>query len=287
MSNRRGRRPAATDRRAGRTRRRPGGAGGRDDARRLALGGGGAKASRAGGRHRARRDRRQPLSAAAVVTAAPRLSPAGDPGRGRAGGVAGHRAARARHLRQRSAARDRRDQEISSGAWIGTVVVSVVFAVGLFFVVPVGLTSLIKHQLGSSLLFWLVEGAAADGDLPGLPGAAVAAARPAARVRVPRRRAQGDLLLRGRRRADPDASQALLAAAPALRDELPADRDDHGHLRVRADRAAGLVDPGADPDPRRAADRRAVVRGDQVRRAATAAAAGSARSCTPACSCSG
>jgi uncharacterized protein YqhQ len=33
-----------------------------------------------------------------------------------------------------------------------------VFAVGLFFVVPVGLTSLIKHQLGSSLLFWLVEG---------------------------------------------------------------------------------------------------------------------------------
>ena len=31
-------------------------------------------------------------------------------------------------------------------------------AVGLFFVVPVGLTSLIKHQLGSSVLFWLVEG---------------------------------------------------------------------------------------------------------------------------------
>ena len=34
----------------------------------------------------------------------------------------------------------------------------VVFAIGLFFVVPVGLTSLIKHQLGSSVLFWLVEG---------------------------------------------------------------------------------------------------------------------------------
>jgi uncharacterized protein YqhQ len=50
------------------------------------------------------------------------------------------------------------DQEISSGAWFGTVLVSVVFAVGLFFVVPVGLTSLIKHQLGSSVLFWLVEG---------------------------------------------------------------------------------------------------------------------------------
>jgi uncharacterized protein YqhQ len=49
-------------------------------------------------------------------------------------------------------------EEISSGAWIGTVVLSVVLAVGLFFLVPVGLTSLIKDQLGSSVLFWLVEG---------------------------------------------------------------------------------------------------------------------------------
>ncbi|MGB9186216.1 MAG: DUF1385 domain-containing protein, partial [Solirubrobacteraceae bacterium] len=50
------------------------------------------------------------------------------------------------------------EEEISSGAWFGTVLVSVAFAIGLFFVVPVGLTSLIKSQLGSSLLFWLVEG---------------------------------------------------------------------------------------------------------------------------------
>jgi len=50
------------------------------------------------------------------------------------------------------------EQEISGGAWFGTVLVSVVFAVGLFFVAPVGLTSLIKGQLGSSWLFWLVEG---------------------------------------------------------------------------------------------------------------------------------
>ncbi len=49
--------------------------------------------------------------------------------------------------------------QISTGAWIATVVVSLAFAVGLFFVLPVGLTSLIKHQLGSSVLFWLVEGA--------------------------------------------------------------------------------------------------------------------------------
>jgi len=31
-------------------------------------------------------------------------------------------------------------------------------AIGLFFVIPVGATSLIKDQLGSPLLFWLVEG---------------------------------------------------------------------------------------------------------------------------------
>jgi len=49
-------------------------------------------------------------------------------------------------------------QEISGGTWAGTVVIALVFAVGLFFVVPVSLTSLVKHQLGSSLLFWLVEG---------------------------------------------------------------------------------------------------------------------------------
>jgi len=50
------------------------------------------------------------------------------------------------------------EQEISSGAWAGTVVFALLFAVGLFFVVPVGLTSLVKHQLGSSVLFWAVEG---------------------------------------------------------------------------------------------------------------------------------
>ena len=47
---------------------------------------------------------------------------------------------------------------ISGGVWFGTVLVSLAFAVGLFFVAPVGLTSLIRHQLGSSWVFWLVEG---------------------------------------------------------------------------------------------------------------------------------
>jgi uncharacterized protein YqhQ len=50
------------------------------------------------------------------------------------------------------------EEEISGGMWFGTVVVAIALAVGLFFVVPVGLTSLIKDQLNSSFLFWLVEG---------------------------------------------------------------------------------------------------------------------------------
>src|SRR6476469_1060343 len=50
------------------------------------------------------------------------------------------------------------EEPISGGMWAGTVLVAVALAVGLFFVVPVGLTSLIKDQLGSSFLFWLVEG---------------------------------------------------------------------------------------------------------------------------------
>ena len=50
-------------------------------------------------------------------------------------------------------------QEIPGAVWAGTIVIAVVFAIGLFFLVPVGITSLIKGQLGdSSVLFWLIEG---------------------------------------------------------------------------------------------------------------------------------
>jgi uncharacterized protein YqhQ len=49
-------------------------------------------------------------------------------------------------------------QEIPRAVWAGTVIVAMVLAIVLFFLIPVGLTSLIKNQLGSSVLFWLVEG---------------------------------------------------------------------------------------------------------------------------------
>src|SRR5689334_2317158 len=49
-------------------------------------------------------------------------------------------------------------QEIPKAVWIGTIVVALAFAVVLFFLIPVGLTSLVKDQLGSSVLFWVIEG---------------------------------------------------------------------------------------------------------------------------------
>jgi uncharacterized protein YqhQ len=49
-------------------------------------------------------------------------------------------------------------EEIGGWMWGATIAFSLLLAVGLFFVVPVGLTSLIKDQLGNAFLFWLVEG---------------------------------------------------------------------------------------------------------------------------------
>ncbi len=49
-------------------------------------------------------------------------------------------------------------QEIPRVVWAGTVVVAIALSVVLFFLIPVGITSLIKSQLHSSLLFWLIEG---------------------------------------------------------------------------------------------------------------------------------
>src|ERR671910_3419443 len=49
-------------------------------------------------------------------------------------------------------------EPIGGFTWGITIALSLVLAIGLFFVIPVGATSLIKDELGSALLFWLVEG---------------------------------------------------------------------------------------------------------------------------------
>jgi uncharacterized protein YqhQ len=49
-------------------------------------------------------------------------------------------------------------EEIGGLLWGVTIALSLALSVGLFFVIPVGATSLIKDWLGSAFLFWLVEG---------------------------------------------------------------------------------------------------------------------------------
>ncbi len=150
-----------------------------------------------------------------------------------------------------------RSRRSRAAMWAGTVVLALAMAIVLFFLVPVGLTSLIKGQLGSSVLFWLVEGIVRTAIFLGYMLLL-------SRVRDLRRVFEyhgaehktiscyeaGLPLTPGQR-------AALLAPAPALRHELPARRDDRRDLRVRADRPAGLVLAGDHAHPRRAADRRA------------------------------
>jgi uncharacterized protein YqhQ len=52
---------------------------------------------------------------------------------------------------------DGKKEEIGGAAWATTIVLSLVLAVGLFFVVPVGITSLFKDSLPNSLVFVIVE----------------------------------------------------------------------------------------------------------------------------------
>ncbi len=50
------------------------------------------------------------------------------------------------------------EEEISAAMWAGAIVGGLALAIGLFFVVPVALTSLVRDQLGSAFVFWVVEG---------------------------------------------------------------------------------------------------------------------------------
>ncbi len=49
------------------------------------------------------------------------------------------------------------EEEIGGGMWAGTVAFAILFAVGLFFLLPAGLTSLLKDSLPNSVVFVVVE----------------------------------------------------------------------------------------------------------------------------------
>ena len=56
-----------------------------------------------------------------------------------------------------SAQADEEEETIGRGAWAGTVAFSVLFAIGLFFLVPVGIASLLKPELHPAFVFVLFE----------------------------------------------------------------------------------------------------------------------------------
>src|SRR5262249_41693466 len=104
-----------------------------------------------------------------------------------------------------------------------------------------------------------------DGVRP-LPGRPQLHPVAAARLRVPRGRAQGDQRLRGRGRPDTRERAAAFTDPPSLRHGIPALGDGGQRLRVRAPRAARLVLADREPDRASSGDRRHRVRADPVRR---------------------
>ena len=52
---------------------------------------------------------------------------------------------------------DDEEEQVSGAAWTGTVAFSLLLAVGLFFILPVGITSLFRHHIGNSIEFVLIE----------------------------------------------------------------------------------------------------------------------------------
>src|SRR3954447_17421966 len=52
---------------------------------------------------------------------------------------------------------DGQEQQIGGGTWVGTIVISVLLAVGLFFLLPAGLTSLMRDALPNGVVFVIVE----------------------------------------------------------------------------------------------------------------------------------
>jgi uncharacterized protein YqhQ len=49
------------------------------------------------------------------------------------------------------------DEEIGKGMWVGTIIFSLALAIGLFFLLPAGITSIFKDSLPNSFVFVVVE----------------------------------------------------------------------------------------------------------------------------------
>ncbi len=160
------------------------------------------------------------------------------------------------------------EEPISGFLWTATIIFALALSVGLFFIVPVTLTNLIKDQLGSAFLFWIVEGVLRTGIFLGYL-ILISRMRDLRRV-FEYHGAEHKTIscYEAELELTPAERQELLAPAPPLRYELPADRDDRRDLRLLPARAAALVGADRHPHRRRAADRRHLLRAHQARRQA-------------------
>jgi uncharacterized protein YqhQ len=52
---------------------------------------------------------------------------------------------------------DGKQQDIGGGAWAGTIAFALLFAVGLFFLLPAGLTNIFSDEIPNSLVFVIIE----------------------------------------------------------------------------------------------------------------------------------
>ena len=158
--------------------------------------------------------------------------------------------------------------ELSRGQLIFAFAVAIGFTVVVFKVSPALITNLLPIDSTG-----IVRGrrGADPGHAPGrLPGADLADPRPAQGVPVPRRRAQGDQRLRGRRRADARDRAGLLEDPRPLRHGVSALGDGDRRVRVRACRPPRLAAFDRVPRAAAARDRGAGLRADPFRRQAPA-----------------
>ncbi len=123
-----------------------------------------------------------------------------------------------------------------------TLIVAFGFAIGLFFLAPLGITRLFRHQLGTGIVFWLVEGLVRVTIF-------VVYLLIVTRFRDLRRVFEYhgaehmiDPRARARRRAHGRQRRQVRDAAPALRHVVPAHRDGglDPRLRRRALAGAGI-----------------------------------------------
>ena len=95
-------------------------------------------------------------------------------------------------MRSASLAAEGEDVELGKGMIAGTMVVSIGFAIGLFFLLPLFLSTFAEDATNSDFAANAVEGVIRLGDLHRLHRGHRADERHPARVRLPRGGAQGD-----------------------------------------------------------------------------------------------